>query len=105
MPPRLLEALGGPPDLVMSDMAHNTVGHQRTDHLRIVVLMQMAARFAIDNLSPGGAFVTKAFQGGATGDVLTPLKAAFTDVKHVKPKSSRQDSSEVYLVATGLKPR
>jgi 23S rRNA (uridine2552-2'-O)-methyltransferase len=62
MPPRLLEALGGPPDLVMSDMAHNTVGHQRTDHLRIVVLMQMAARFAIDNLSPGGAFVTKRFK-------------------------------------------
>lgn len=105
MPPRLLEALGGPPDLVMSDMAHNTVGHQRTDHLRIVVLMQMAAQFAIETLNPGGAFVTKAFQGGATGDVLTPLKAAFTDVKHVKPKSSRQDSSEVYLVATGLKPR
>jgi 23S rRNA (uridine2552-2'-O)-methyltransferase len=105
MGPRLLEALGGPPDLVLSDMAPNTVGHQRTDHLRIVGLMEAAALFAIQTLRPGGAFVTKAFQGGATGDVLTPLKHAFTDVKHVKPKASRSDSSEVYLVATGLKPR
>lgn len=103
--PRLLEALGGPPDLVLSDMAPNTIGHARTDHLRIVGLMEAAAAFAIETLKPGGAFVTKAFQGGATGDVLTPLKAAFTEVKHVKPKASRADSSEVYLVATGLKPR
>ena len=102
---RLIAALGGTPSLVLSDMAPNTVGHQRTDHLRIVALMELAARFAIDTLTPGGAFVTKAFQGGATGEVLTPLKAAFTDVKHVKPKASRQDSSEVYLVATGLKGR
>ncbi len=102
---RLLDALGGPPDLVLSDMAPNTVGHPQTDHLRIVGLMELAAEFAASTLKPGGAFVTKAFQGGATGEVLTPLKAVFTDVKHVKPKASRQDSSEVYLVATGLKER
>lgn len=101
--PELLQALGGAPDLVLSDMAPNTVGHQRTDHLRIVGLMELAAEFAIDHLQPGGAFVTKAFQGGAVGDLLVSLKQAFSDVKHVKPKASRQDSSEVYLVATGLK--
>lgn len=101
--PRLLDALGGPPDLVLSDMAPNTVGHPRTDHLRIVGLLELAAEFAVAHLRPGGAFVAKAFQGGATGEVLTPLKAAFDVVRHVKPKASRSDSSEVYLVATGRK--
>ncbi|HTK34307.1 MAG TPA: RlmE family RNA methyltransferase [Caulobacteraceae bacterium] len=105
MGPRLIEALGGPPDIVMSDMAPNTVGHRQTDHLRIVMLIEAAADFAIEVLKPGGTFITKAFQGGETAEVLRTLKAAFTEVKHVKPKASRQQSSEVYLVATGLRPR
>ena len=83
----------------------NTVGHQRTDHLRIMGLLETAATFAETSLNPGGAFVAKAFQGGAVGDVLTALKRSFAEVRHVKPKASRQDSSEVYLVATGRKPR
>jgi 23S rRNA (uridine2552-2'-O)-methyltransferase len=98
---QLMELLGGPPDLVLSDMAHNTVGHRQTDHLKIVGLIEAAADFALANLKPGGAFVTKTFQGGAAGEVLAHLKAGFHDVKHVKPKASRSDSSEVYLVAKG----
>ncbi len=105
VPQALVARLGGPPDLVLSDMAHNTVGHRRTDHLKILGLIEAAADFAVDNLKPGGGFVTKTFQGGAAGALLDRLKAAFADVKHVKPKASRADSSEVYLVATGLKRR
>jgi 23S rRNA (uridine2552-2'-O)-methyltransferase len=105
MEDRLMDALGGPPDIVLSDMAHNTVGHQRTDHLKIVGLLEMAADFAIANLKPGGAFIAKSFQGGAVGPLLTKLKQNFGDVKHVKPKASRQDSSEVYIVALGFKAR
>ena len=101
----LLAALGSPPDLVLSDMAHNTVGHRRTDHLKIIGLIEAAADFAIANLKPEGSLVVKTFQGGAAGDVLERLKAAFSDVRHVKPKASRADSSEVYLVATGLRHR
>ncbi|MGZ8362806.1 MAG: RlmE family RNA methyltransferase [Caulobacteraceae bacterium] len=101
--PRLLELLGGPPDIVLSDMAPNTVGHRQTDHLRIMALIEAAADFAIANLRPGGAFVTKTFQGGESAAVMGQLKARFAQVKHFKPKSSRQDSSEVYWVATGLK--
>ena len=100
---RLISTLGSAPDLVLSDMAHNTVGHRRTDHLKIVGLMEVAAGFAIDTLRPGGAFVCKTFQGGAAGGVLDTLKTAFDQVRHVKPKASRADSSEVYLVATGLR--
>ncbi len=103
--PRLLAALGGAPDLVLSDMAPNTLGHRRTDHLRIVVLIEAAAAFAVDHLKPDGAFVAKAFQGGETAEVIRTLKAHFGDVKHVKPKASRTDSSEVFLVATGFKGR
>jgi 23S rRNA (uridine2552-2'-O)-methyltransferase len=103
--PALMAALGGAPDLVLSDMAPNTLGHRQTDHLRIVVLIEAAAAFAVDHLKPGGAFVAKAFQGGETAEVLKTLKAHFADVKHVKPKASRQDSSEVFLVATGFKGR
>ena len=103
MPQRLLDALGGAPDLVLSDMAPNTTGHRQTDHLQITGLIETAADFAIANLRPGGAFVTKNFQGHAAGEVLALLRAAFTDVRYVKPKASRADSSEVYLVATGLK--
>jgi 23S rRNA (uridine2552-2'-O)-methyltransferase len=99
----LTATLGGAPDLVLSDMAHNTVGHRQTDHLKIVGLMEAAADFALAELKPGGGFVAKAFQGGAAGEVLERLKGGFSDVRHVKPKASRADSSEVYLVATGRK--
>ena len=102
---RLLDLLGGGPDLVLSDMAQNTVGHRATDHLKIVALIEAAADFAVANLKPGGAFMTKNFQGGSAGDVLERLKRNFSDVKHVKPKASRQDSAEVYVVATGFKGR
>jgi 23S rRNA (uridine2552-2'-O)-methyltransferase len=101
--PKLIELLGGRPDVVLSDMAPNTVGHRRTDHLRIMGLIEAAAEFAIEVLRPGGAFVAKAFQGGETSEVIAQLKRHFTEVKNLKPKASRADSSEVYLVATGFK--
>ncbi|MDX9999330.1 MAG: RlmE family RNA methyltransferase [Phenylobacterium sp.] len=103
--PKLIELLGGPPDLVLSDMAPNTVGHRQTDHLRIVALIEAAADFAIEVLKPGGAFVTKAFQGGEMGEVTALLKRHFADVRNLKPKASRAESSEVYLAATGFKGR
>jgi 23S rRNA (uridine2552-2'-O)-methyltransferase len=102
---KLIAALGGPPDIVLSDMAPNTTGHRQTDHLRIIGLMEAGADFAIEVLKPGGAFVAKAFQGGETAGVIKLLKAHFAEVKHVKPKASRAESSEVYLVATGFKGR
>lgn len=102
---RLIELLGGPPDVVLSDMAPNTVGHRQTDHLRIMGLIEAAADFAISVLKPGGVFVAKAFQGGETSDVIALLKQRFAEVRNVKPKASRADSSEVYLVATGFKGR
>ncbi len=101
--PELIRLLGGPPDLVMSDIAPNTVGHRQTDHLRIVGLIEAAADFAIEVLRPGGSFIAKAFQGGETAEVIAKLKHHFDSVKTVKPKASRSDSSELYLVATGLK--
>jgi len=103
--PQLMELLGGPADVVLSDMAPNTVGHRKTDHLRIMGLIEIAADFAIEVLKPGGVFIAKAFQGGETAEVTTLLKRHFTEVKNFKPKASRQDSSEVYLVATGFKGR
>ena len=103
-PGKLLELLGGPPDVVLSDMAPNTVGHKQTDHLRIMNLIEMAADFAIEVLKPGGAFVTKAFQGGETAEVIALLKKHFAEVRMVKPKASRAESSEVYFVAMGFKP-
>ena len=103
--PRLLALLEGPPDLVLSDMAPNTTGHRTTDHLRIVGLIEAAADFAMGVLKPGGAFVTKAFQGGELAPVIASLKASFDQVKQVKPKASRAESSEVYLVATGFRGR
>ena len=98
---QLIAELGGAPDLVLSDMAHNTVGHRQTDHLKIIALIEIAADFAIRTLKPGGHFVAKNFQGGAAGEVLNDLRAAFEDVKYVKPAASRKGSSEVYLVAMG----
>ena len=100
---RMVELIGGPPDLVLSDMAPNTTGHRQTDHLRIIGLVEAAADFAIEVLRPGGAFVAKAFQGGETAEVLKLLRAHFAEVKHIKPKSSRSESAEVYLVATHLR--
>ncbi|MDO9472391.1 MAG: RlmE family RNA methyltransferase [Caulobacter sp.] len=101
--PLLMEMLGGQPDLVLSDMAPNTVGHRETDHLRIVGLIELASAFAVSVLKPGGSFVAKAFQGGETAQIIRDLKKHFTKVQHVKPKASRADSSEVFLVATGFK--
>jgi 23S rRNA (uridine2552-2'-O)-methyltransferase len=96
---QLIDALGGPPDLVLSDMAHNTIGHRQTDHLKIVLLIEAAAEFAVRTLRPGGAFITKAFQGNDAGGVLNLLRSNFETVKNVKPQSSRKDSSEVYWAA------
>jgi len=101
----LVERLGGSPDLVISDMAPNTVGHRRTDHLRIVGLIDAAVEFAESVLAPGGAFVAKAFQGGEISEVLTRLKRSFAQVRNVKPPASRPDSSETYIVATGFRGR
>lgn len=102
-PDLLIELLGGQPDVVLSDMAPNTVGHRETDHLRIVALIELAADFAVKVLKPGGAFVAKAFQGGETAEVIGQLKHRFAKVQNIKPKASRSDSSEVFLVATGFK--
>jgi 23S rRNA (uridine2552-2'-O)-methyltransferase len=102
---RLIELLGGAPDVILSDMAPNTTGHRQTDHLRIVGLIEAAVEFAVAVLKPGGAFVSKAFQGGETSGLLALLKRNFTAVRHVKPKASRAESSELYLLATGFKGR
>jgi 23S rRNA (uridine2552-2'-O)-methyltransferase len=104
-PERLKEIMGGPADLVLSDMAAPTTGHKATDHLRIVALAEAALDYAEDVLSPGGGFVCKVFAGGAEGDLLTRLKQNFESVKHVKPKASRSDSAEKYVVATGFRGR
>ena len=96
---QLIDAIGGRPDLVLSDMAHNTIGHRQTDHLKIIALIEIAADFAIRTLRPGGAFVTKSFQGGDAGGVLDRLRSHFETVKTIKPQASRKGSSEVYWVA------
>ena len=101
--PKLMELLGGQPDIVLSDMAPNTVGHRETDHIRIVGLIELAVDFAISVLKPGGSFIAKAFQGGETAEVILRLKKHFEKVQHIKPKASRADSSEVFLAATGFK--
>jgi 23S rRNA (uridine2552-2'-O)-methyltransferase len=102
-PGLLVEALGGTPDLVISDMAANTVGHKATDHLRTMGLVETAAHFAIENLAPGGAFVAKVLAGGTDTELLALLKRHFTTVKHAKPPASRKDSSEWYVIAQGFK--
>jgi 23S rRNA (uridine2552-2'-O)-methyltransferase len=102
-PARLQEALGGPPDLVLSDMAANTVGHAQTDHLRTMGLVEAALDFAVANLRPGGAFVAKVLAGGADSQLVAELKRHFTAVKHAKPPASRKQSSEWYVVAQGFK--
>ena len=97
------EALGGPADLVLSDMAAPATGHAATDHLRIIALAEEAFAFADTILKPGGAFVAKVFQGGAEGDLLATLKCAFAQVRHAKPAASRAESAETYVVAKGFR--
>ena len=104
-PDALIEALGSSPDLVISDMAANTVGHPQTDHLRTIALAETAADFAVRNLQPGGAFVAKVFAGGADRELLTVLKRNFATVKHAKPPASRKGSPELYVIAQGFKGR
>jgi len=102
-PARLAEALGGPADLVLSDMAANTVGHPQTDHLRTMALVEAGLLFATETLRPGGTFVAKVLAGGADAALVAELKRAFTTVKHAKPPASRKGSSEWYVVAQGFK--
>ena len=102
-PELLTEALGGEADLVLSDMAANTVGHPQTDHLRTMGLVEAGAAFACDVLRPGGAFVAKVLAGGADHDLVALLKRMFATVKHAKPPASRKDSSEWYVIAQGFK--
>lgn len=102
-PDRLKALLDGPADVVLSDMAQPATGHRPTDHLRIVALCEAALDFAEDVLAPGGAFACKVLQGGTERALLDRLKTVFTSVKHAKPESSRADSAEMYVVATGYR--
>jgi 23S rRNA (uridine2552-2'-O)-methyltransferase len=102
-PALLMEKLGGKADGVMSDMAANTTGHKKTDHLRIIGLAEAAVEFANDVLAPGGFFLAKLFQGGDSANLLTQLKRDFTQVRNIKPAASRADSSELYVLATGFR--
>ncbi len=102
-PDRLKEALGGPADLVLSDMAANTVGHPQTDHLRTMGLVEAGLDFACEVLRPGGAFVAKVLAGGADSNLVAELKRRFSTVKHAKPPASRKGSSEWYVIAQGFK--
>ena len=102
-PDIIIEALGGKPDLVISDMAANTVGHKQTDHLRTMGLVELAVDFAVKYLTPGGTFVCKVFAGGTDGEILQILKRNFKTVKHAKPPASRKGSVEWYVIAQGFK--
>jgi 23S rRNA (uridine2552-2'-O)-methyltransferase len=102
-PERLRHALGGAADLVLSDMAANTVGHQQTDHLRTMALVEAGLEFAREVLRPGGAYVAKVLAGGADSQLVAELKRSFATVKHAKPPASRKDSSDWYVVAQGFK--
>jgi len=104
MPKILMDLLGGPADLVLSDMAPNTTGHSGTDHIRIMGLAEGALDFAMEVLAEGGGFVAKVFQGGSEQTILNTMKKAFATVKHVKPPASRKESSELYVVALGFRP-
>ncbi len=103
-PGRVKAELGGPVDVVLSDMAAPTTGHPATDHLRIVALCEAAFLLAVEVLAPGGVFVAKVFQGGAEGELLAALKRSFASVRHAKPPASRSESAETYVVATGFRP-
>jgi 23S rRNA (uridine2552-2'-O)-methyltransferase len=102
-PDEIKALLGGPADVVLSDMAANAIGHRKTDHLKIMALAEAAAEFAREVLAPGGAFLCKVLQGGTEGTLLAALKRDFAAVKHVKPAASRTDSAELYLLATGFR--
>src|SRR6185312_7568579 len=102
-PERLKAELGGQADLVLSDMAANTVGHQQTDHLRTMALVETGLEFAREVLRPGGAYVAKVLAGGADNQLVAELKRNFSSVKHAKPPASRKHSSEWYVVAQGFK--
>jgi 23S rRNA (uridine2552-2'-O)-methyltransferase len=102
-PDKLIAMMEARADVVLSDMAANTTGHRKTDQLRIIGLVESAAAFAADVLRPGGTFIAKVFQSGADADLLVQLKRDFQTVRHVKPASSRQDSSERYVLATGFR--
>jgi 23S rRNA (uridine2552-2'-O)-methyltransferase len=102
-PEKIKAMLGGAADVVLSDMAANTTGHTRTDHLKIMALVEAAIDFAREVLAPGGSFLAKVLQGGTEASLLAALKHDFRQVKHVKPAASRADSAELYLLATGFR--
>ena len=102
-PAKIKAMLGGPADVVLSDMAANATGHAKTDHLKIMALVEAAADFAREVLAPGGTFLAKVLQGGTEAALLAGLKRDFKNVKHVKPAASRSDSAELYLLATGFR--
>jgi 23S rRNA (uridine2552-2'-O)-methyltransferase len=104
-PQILRDWLGGLADVVLSDMAPNATGHRKTDHLRIMGLVERAAEFACEILAEGGTFLAKVLQGGTETELLTELKRRFAEVQHVKPKASRAESSELYVLATGFSDR
>ena len=101
--PQLREALGGPADLVLSDMAPNTTGHTATDHLRIVALAELALDFAVEILADGGGFVAKVLQGGSERAMMERMRRHFASVRHAKPPASRKASSELYVIAQGFR--
>ena len=102
-PDLVKKMLGGGADVVLSDMAANATGHKKTDHLKIMGIAELAAEFSLDVLDKGGSFVAKVLQGGTEGTLLADLKMSFSSVKHFKPKASRADSAELYVVATGFR--
>jgi len=102
-PDRLKAMLGGPADVVLSDMAANATGHRKTDHLKIVGLVEAAVAFAAEVLAPGGVFLAKVLQGGTEGELLAQLRRDFATVRHVKPPASRAGSAELYVLATGFR--
>ncbi len=102
-PEKLRELLGGPADVVLSDMAASSTGHKATDHLKIMALCEAALDFAIEVLKPGGAFIAKVLQGGSENQLMAAMRKHFAVVKHMKPPASRSDSSEMYVVATGFR--
>jgi 23S rRNA (uridine2552-2'-O)-methyltransferase len=102
-PQTIKSLLAGPADVVLSDMAANTTGHSKTDHLKIMALAEAAAEFAREVLAPGGAFLCKVLQGGTEARLLSVLKRDFASVRHIKPPASRAESAELYLLATGFR--
>ena len=99
----IIAALGGKADIVLSDMASPATGHRATDHIRVVALVETALEMAEDLLAPGGIFLAKVFQGGAGQELVARMKLSFVKVHHVKPKASRAESPEVYVLATGFR--